>query len=186
MVWQLKEHSWTWPQEVCKHTGSHFSSSCPLCGASRPLGLSDLLSSQESHIMLLAEAHTPTSVLTCSPLSPLSLSLSLEIHSQYYAAVATLTWGEASQGPLLIVWPERQPAGGEVTADSDLKPFTLYFLQGRLSFPLHACSRTRVPMLLTLAGSLSCQARLIYLRQPTVTLIHFAPIYAAKKKTKQK
>lgn len=44
--------------------------------------------------MLLSESHTPTSAL---------LSLSLEVHSQYYAAVATLTCGEASQGPLLIV-----------------------------------------------------------------------------------
>lgn len=55
----------------------------------------DLLSSQESHIMLLGDSHSPH---VCS-----TLSLSVEIHSQQYAAVATLTCGDASQGPLLIV-----------------------------------------------------------------------------------
>ncbi len=30
LVRQLKEHSWMWPQDVCKHKGKHFSSSCPL------------------------------------------------------------------------------------------------------------------------------------------------------------
>lgn len=54
----------------------------------------DLLSSQESYIMLLGDSHPPTSVL---------LSLPVEIHSQYNEAVATLTCWEALQGPLLIV-----------------------------------------------------------------------------------
>lgn len=80
--------------------------------------LSDLLSSQENHIMPLSEAHTPTSAVTCS-LSLAALSLSLSLSGDSFTILCSRSnpdlWGSLT-GPLLIVQLKRQPAEGEMTA----------------------------------------------------------------------
>lgn len=100
------------------------------------LSLSDLLSSQENHIMLLGEAHTPTSARTCSPLS---LSLSGDSFTILCSRSNPDLRGSLTGAPFnCLVQAAASRGWNDSTQVSSLSVIPLYFLLGLLSFPLQS------------------------------------------------
>lgn len=115
---------------MCLHKAQRSASSCPLCRAPA--------------FSLTFFLHRKT--ISCCSVSltpPTSVPLSLSWDSFTIVRIRSApNLREASQGPLLIVSSKRQPAEGKMTALKARVP--LYFLFALLSFPLYACSYSRV------------------------------------------
>lgn len=114
-MWKLK-HLRRRSQEECLHKAERSASSCPL--ADLQLSLWPSFVTGKPYHAAPWVSHPPTSVL-------LSLSLSPEIHSQQYAAVATLTCGGSLTGAPFNCLVQAAASWGEMTALKSFVPSLL-------------------------------------------------------------